>query len=529
MSATNGKPSLKLDTNTNQMPPPAAVSANSINTPKPILKLNPARQNSIGSDGTATPSEKKILKIKVNSSQPPTPATATAARAQTPTIVKTKAGRATKPTAKLTESKKRAYESDDEDVPLATIRTDSRPPSKAIKLRNIPPTPTAGTPLVRLKPRGDPLPRKHGDAYDSEAEDREKDPSRESNVVFRAADPEAAEYLKKAIAEGTIGLPKANGGADFSIQYLDSKERRAFVNINGTFYAAVLVQLPTITEAMKTWDRKSMMKNSDVTEMLLCFAKVANEQEAKTIPLPSMVSKADLKWPHGITPPMHDAANRRFRKTLSEQQYERTQRQVEKLLADDAAAEEVHTELIIDDDEEDDEDAEGELDEDDYFGDVPSVRQDMDVDTQDDQEDEEDPDLVAELEKAFMMETEAVDADTPGTQLEAPTPVTMGVNTPLPAQEEAASDEDEDEEEEISDEDDDDDDEDADDEDRAKDRERKQQLGELNDLQKQLKDAQGKLETTTMVVLKKRLLASIESLKKEIAVKKAALDLTEEE
>ncbi|KAI0164748.1 hypothetical protein GGR57DRAFT_450462 [Xylariaceae sp. FL1272] len=527
MSAANGKPSLKLDTNTQQMPPPAAVSATPMDTPKPILKLNPIRQISVSGDGTATPSEKKILKIKVNSSQPPTPATATAGRAQTPTIVKTKAGRATKPTAKLTESKKRAYESDDEDVPLATIRTDSRPPSKAIKLKNIPPTPTAGTPLVRLKPRGDPLPRKHGDAYDSEAEDRETDPTRESNVIFRAADPEAAEYLKKAVNEGTIGLPKANGGADFSIQYLDSKERRAFVNINGTFYAAVLVQLPTITEAMKTWDRKSMMKNSDITEMLLCFAKVANEQEAKTIPLPAMVSKADLKWPHGITPPMHDAANRRFRKTLSEQQYERTQRQVEKLLADDAAAEEVRTELIIDD-EEDDEDAEGEVDEDDYFGDAHSVRQDMDVDAQDDQEDEDDPDLVAELEKAFMMDSGVGGADTPGTQLEAPTPMTMGVNTPLPAQEEAASDEEEDDEEEISDEDD-ADDEDADDEDRAKDRERKQQLGELNDLEKQLKDAQEKLEATTMPVLKKRLVTSIESLKKEIAVKMAALDLTQEE
>ncbi|KAI1329657.1 hypothetical protein F5Y16DRAFT_365865 [Xylariaceae sp. FL0255] len=517
-----------------QMPPPPALSSTpAADNPRPILKLNTASRalSFSGDSAMATPSSEKKIKIKI-SSQPNTPAATTAA--QTPTILKTKAGRTSKPTAKLSESKKRGHDSDD-DKPLSTSRTESARPSKTIKLthkpRSIPPTPSVATPInaIRFKPKGEAIVRKPGDAYDSEAEDRETDPQRETNFVLRVLGDEPSQYLKKALADGTIGQPKLNGGADFSVQFVDGKERRAMVTVNGIHYAAVLVQLPTITEAMKTWDRKALMKNSDVTEMLICYAVVKNEQEARAAPLPSMVTKNDLKWPHGITPPMHDAPNRRFRKTLSEKQWERTQDIVAKLLADDAAADEVRTELIIDDDGDaeydDDEDAEGELEGDDYFGDHTGEQDDMDVDNEASGDDME---LEAELEREFMAQDEP--AATPGTQLEAPTPMTMGANTPIPPQETQASEDEgeEEEEEEISDEDD-DDDEDADDEDRAEDQERRQQLKQLQELQKQLDDNQKSLENAQMPIIRKRLMTSIESIKKEIAVKKAALNLTDED
>ncbi|TGJ83577.1 hypothetical protein E0Z10_g5178 [Xylaria hypoxylon] len=527
MASINAKPTLKLDTKHHQMPPPSVTSAAAVTENlRPILKISTSsRKSSFSGDGAAhTPSTDKKIKIKI-SSQPGTPAPTTAS--QTPSAMKTKAGRTSKPTAKLTESKKRGHESD-EDMPL------SLRPSKTIKLthkvphkiKTLPATPHAvSTPIsaIRFKPKGEPISRKAGDAYDSEASDRELDPQRESNFILRVMDGEPAQYLKKALAEGTIGQPKASGGADFSVQFIDNRERRAMVTINGINYAAVLVQLPTITEAMKTWDRRSMMKNSDVTEMLLCFAVVNNELDAKTMPLPSMVMRNEMKWPHGITPPMHDAPNRRFRKTLTEKQWERTQNQVTKLLDDDAAADEVTHDWVDDDgfaDEEgEDDDAEGELDEqDDYFGDQT---QDVDMDA------------IAELEeedllKEFLADDEELGGATPVTQLEAPTPMTMGANTPMPPQEGPVSDEDEDEEEEISDEDDEDDDE-ADDDDGGHDRERKQQLSEFHELQKQLEEAEKKLETTTMPILKRRLTSSIESIKKEINVKKAALGLTEED
>ncbi|KAI1130209.1 hypothetical protein F5Y10DRAFT_236040 [Nemania abortiva] len=533
MASINAKPTLKLNTDHQQMPPPSAAAATpATENPRPILKVNTgSRQPSFSGDGAIpTPStEKKILKIKI-SSQPGTPL---ATSAQLPSAMKTKAGRTSKPTAKLAESKKRGYDSD-EDTPLSVSRAESRP-NKTIKLTHKPAHKSKGsvstphpvsTPIsaIRFKPKGEHVSHKPGDAYDSEASDREADPQRECNFILRVMDGEPAEYLKKALADGAIGQPKTNGGADFSVQFVDSRERRALVTINGINYAAVLVQLPTITEAMKTWDRRSMMKNSDVTEMLLCFAVVVTELEARTVPLPPMVMKNELKWPHGITPPMHDAPNRRFRKTLSEKQWERTQNTVAKLLEDDAAADEVKTELITEEDGyadyEDDEDAEGELEPDDYFGD--QTQQDMDMDAPAEPEEED-------LLREFLEEDEGLGA-TPATQPEAPTPMTMGVNTPMAPQEEHVSEDEEEEEEEeeedISDEDDDDDDE-ADDD--GRDRERKQQLSQLHELQKQLQEAEKKLAITTMPILKKRISSGIESIKKEISVKKAALGLTEED
>ncbi|KAI8954342.1 hypothetical protein F4801DRAFT_23836 [Xylaria longipes] len=528
MASINAKPTLKVNTNHRQMPPPSVASATPApENPRPILKLNTSsRKSSLNSDAAPTPSAEKKIKIKINS-QPGTPAPTTAA--QTPSAMKTKAGRTSKPTAKLADSKKRAYESD-EDTPLSVARAESRP-SKIFKLthkaaQKVKPSsiaPHPGTPInaIRFKPKGEAISHKPGDAYDSEASDREADPQRETNFILRVMDGEPAQYLKKALAEGTIGQPKANGGADFSVQFIDGRERRAMVTINGINYAAVLVQLPTITEAMKTWDRRSMMKNSDVTEMLLCFAVVSGELEAKAVPLPSMVMGNELKWPHGITPPMHDAPNRRFRKTLSEKQWERTQGLVSKLLEDDAAADEVRTDVIMEDDGdadyEDDEDAEGELESEDYFGD--QTQQDIDMDAEAELEEED-------LLREFLADDEEPGGATPVTQLEAPTPMTMGGNTPMPLQEEQVSEDDE--EEDISDEDEDDDDE-ADDDDGDNDRERKQQLSELHELQKQLQEAEKKLEITTMPILKKRISSGIESIKKEISVKKAALGLTEED
>ncbi|CAJ2501585.1 Uu.00g044380.m01.CDS01 [Anthostomella pinea] len=549
MASINAKPSLKIETS-REMPPPPTTATPATENPKPILKLNTggSRQPSISADGaTPTPStEKKTIKIKLNS-QPSTPATATSA--QTPSVMKTKAGRTSKPTAKLTESKKRGYESD-EDRPMAASRASlsAARPSKMIKIKpslksgpNTPFSAIAGTPVntIRFRPKGEPVPRKFGDAYDSEASDREQDPQRESNFILRVMDGPPTEYLKKALADGTMGVPKANGGAVFGVQFLDAKERRAMVTINDICYAAVLVRLPTITEAMKTWDRKAMMKNSDISEMLLCFAVVKGESEAKTIPLPPMVAKHDLRWPHGITPPMHDAANRRFRKTLSEKQWESTQNRVQKLIEDDKGFDDVTMDIINEDETEndaendaeydDEEDADGEADLDDYFGDQQPAAGDEDMDGDDGFDIDED-DLEAALEEE-LAGNESLNGATPAANLEAPpTPMTMDITTPAAVGEQSASEEDgdEDEDEDISEEDE-DDDEDVDEEAKAAETERKQQIAELRDMERQLAESEVKLQTTTMPILQKRILSIIGNCKKEIAVKKAALGMADED
>ncbi|KAK8125242.1 uncharacterized protein PG998_001001 [Apiospora kogelbergensis] len=511
MGDDNGakKPTLKLNT----MPPPSATTVKPAATPasenpRPILKLNTAsRQPSFGGD-TPTPggSEKKI-KIKIQST-PTTPGVTT------PALLKTKAGRQPKPTAKVIESKKRNYSSD-EDQPLA---------SKKIKVKKAgsgaAPL-SATTPLgIKWRAKGEPVKHRPGDAYDSEADDKEGDPVRETMMILRALPGPSTEYLREA-------LERTNGGADISIQFIDAKERRAMVTVDGEHYAAVLVELPTITEAMKSWDRKAMMKNSDVTQMLLCFAKVRNEMDAKTISMPPMAQRSELRWPHGLTPPMHDAVNRRFRKVMTEKQIASVSQMVKKLMADDEKAIETSIEYIQDNEDEDmsdsGADAEGDEDEDDYFG--PQTGADED----EEEPDIDDEDLEREFELAGMeMDMEAgAEAATPATQMEAATPMTMGAATPAAPLQEPSDNEVDDDEEEISEEEDDDDDDD--DEDDEEEQQKREAREDLHQLEKQLATAEAQFQAQQNPILKRRIMNTIQKTKEEIALKKAKLGVTDDD
>ncbi|KAK7970556.1 hypothetical protein PG996_001015 [Apiospora saccharicola] len=512
------KPTLKLNTASHGMPPPSTTDIKSAATPaadnpRPILKLNTAsRQPSFGGD-TPTPggSEKKI-KIKIQST-PTTPGVSAPAA-----LTKTKAGRQPKPTAKVIESKKRNYSSD-EDQPLA---------SKKIKVKK---TGTGSTPLIsastplniKWRAKGEPVKHRPGDAYDSEADDKEGDPVRETLMVLRTLPGPSTEYLREALEKGTIGQPKAAGGADVSIQFIDAKERRAMVTVDGEHYAAVLVDLPTITEAMKSWDRKAMMKNSDVTQMLLCFAKVKNETDAKSIALPPMAQRSELRWPHGLTPPMHDAVNRRFRKVMTEKQLASVSQMVKKLMADDEKAIETSIEYIQENEDEEmsdsGADAEGDEDEEDYFG--PQTG----AEDEEEEADIDDEDLEREFELAGMEMDMEAEAATPATHMEAATPMTMGAATPAAPLQEASDNEVEEDGEDISEEDDDDDDDELDEEELQK----REAREDLHQLEKQLAAAEAQLQAQQNPILKRRILNTIQKTKEEIALKKAKLGVTDDD
>ncbi|KAK8138470.1 hypothetical protein PG984_001850 [Apiospora sp. TS-2023a] len=495
------KPTLKLNTASHGMPPPSTTDIKSAATPaadnpRPILKLNTAsRQPSFGGD-TPTPggSEKKI-KIKIQST-PTTPGVSAPAA-----LTKTKAGRQPKPTAKVIESKKRNYSSD-EGQPLA---------SKKIKVKKSgtgsTPLISASTPLnIKWRAKGEPVKHRPGDAYDSEADDKEGDPVRETLMVLRTLPGPSTEYLREALEKGTIGQPKAAGGADVSIQFIDAKERRAMVTVDGEHYAAVLVDLPTITEAMKSWDRKAMMKNSDVTQMLLCFAK-----------------RSELRWPHGLTPPMHDAVNRRFRKVMTEKQLASVSQMVKKLMADDEKAIETSIEYIQENEDEEmsdsGADAEGDEDEEDYFG--PQTG----AEDEEEEADIDDEDLEREFELAGMEMDMEAEAATPATQMEAATPMTMGAATPAAPLQEASDNEVEEDEEDISEEDDDDDDDELDEEELQK----REAREDLHQLEKQLAAAEAQLQAQQNPILKRRILNTIQKTKEEIALKKAKLGVTDDD
>lgn len=49
----------------------------------------------------------------------------------------------------------------------------------------------------------------------------------------------------------------------------------------------------------------------------------------------------DFIWPHGISPPLHHVRKRRFRKRVNKRTIESVEQEVERLLEEDAGADEV--------------------------------------------------------------------------------------------------------------------------------------------------------------------------------------------
>lgn len=438
------------------------------------------------------------MKLKLTQSQPPTPAAD-----PNPPPAKTKAGRQTKPTQKLVESKKRAHDDLDDDDLVATSQ-----PTK-IKLKKAGPTPT----LV-FKPKGRVPMHPPGDGYDSEASDREKDPAIEEQFILRIIPGEHCDYVRWCMENGKMGLSRGQGGADIQLKFFEEDTRRAVMTIKGQPFAAVMVDLPTITEAMKTWDRKSFLKSADICQMLFVYQKVAHESEARNVPLPNMID-SHFKWPHGLTPPMHDCVNRRFAKTISRKEIEDKEAEVERLLAEDAKASSTRWEWVDerqqdgDDEYEADEDAEGEMD--DSMGYFPTQSG----------FDEDDGDLEADLEAAFaddlMAETPATGVDmsmTPLTATQANTPA-AGLHESIEA----------DESEEISDDDDDDDDDDLDDDARAQ-RDQVQGVKDIiADLEKQKATKQAELDRNTNKILRMRLEKQIRDLQSLIDLKLSSIGM----
>jgi transcription initiation factor TFIID subunit 7 len=487
------------------------------------------------------------MKIKIlTKSQPSTPAdgnpphlasrplqTVTDGAAATapavPTIQTTKAGRLPKPSAK-----KRARDQsddDDDDVPLANGTT-LQPQAKKTKITLKPPTPgLIRQPTLKVKPVGKVPQRPLGEGYDSEAEDREVDPVIEEQFLFRMMPGEHCEYLRKAIQERKIGVSRAQGGADVQMKFLDEEGRRVFLIINGQPFAGILLDLPTITEGMKTWDKKSMVKSADICQMLLVFAQVQSEEEAKTAPLPKAVEHGH-RWPHGITPPMHDARNRRFRKRLSKLEIKNKEAEVERLLAADREAVSVRTEWIDnkrdaaeaedgEEYEEYEEDAEGEME--DYFGDA-------DADQQLEEEFEvDDAALEAEFLDAVETPAEAMDPATQAAALDAITPVTANTGTPAAHTEEEEADGGE--EEESGDEE--EEDEEGDDDEGGDDGDDHDEIAgirhEIADLKKQLKMYEEQLANSVQPIMRKRIEGNIKNVKSEILLKMSAIGEAEED
>jgi transcription initiation factor TFIID subunit 7 len=480
--------------------------------------------------GGSTPGPKLKLIAKSSNSNPPTPAPIIE---DIPKPKKTKAGRASKPSAKLLESKKRApkdidTESENEGSTIAV----QQPPTKKVKISFGPKTPAVAQTPVHIKPKLKGKPPKHppGDGYDSEASDRELDPTIEEEFVLRMFPGEDCEYLREAIVNKKIGLPLSQGGADIQMKFYEANGRRASVNIRGNLYAATLVDLPCIVEGMKSWDKRGWWKSADVCQMLWVFAPVAREEEAKTIALPKIIDPKTFQYPHGLTPPMHYACKRRFRKRISRTAIEAVEAEVEKLLEEDRLAENSKWEMFDVEEESrresafspesspdgyangqgeysEDDDAEGEVDDTPgYFGQNHLVNGTVDEDMN--------AELEAELEAA--MQADELEAATPMSTTEG---ATLNGETPTNVEEDSGDESVEDE--------------DADDEGDSQgniDEDARAELAKIQgmkedivDLEKQIENVQAQLAAQTNMLLKKRLEDNVRKLKAELQLKKSSI------
>lgn len=541
-------------------------------SPPPLSSLPQRLQSPAGSvPGTPSAEGRPKIKLNVRTSLPPTPVdgvhphSGAVAMAPPPVptpqhtqppLIKTKAGRIMKPSAK-----KRANgdmdgdDTEDENPhhnhhrhqqqPHATVNG-GEPKAKRIKLLQTPVTPGAPkTPSLKVikSARGIP-PRPDGDGYDSEAEDRELDPVIEEQFVLRMMPGEHCDYLRRCIEERKVGLPKSQGGADVAMRWVDGEGRRCMVTVQGTNYAAVLVDLPTITEGMKTWDKKSFVKSADICQMLLVFARVADEHEARTVPLPRAVEHG-YRWPHGLTPPMHDCIHRRFRKRLSKLEIQNKEAEVERLLradkeavstkyefVDERAQANVDEEMYYEDEEEEEEeeeeegvaDAEGEEEEEDYFGDADA--------TQHAEGDEGEMEIDEDLEAMFA-------EDEPGTGAEGPAATAGGLEaatangaTTAAARAEAEDEGDSEEEEDESEEGEGDEHGYMEEGEEGEDGEHDQKASvrnEIASLEKQKAGYQEQLRQSMSGILRKRLEQVIRNADAEIQLKKRSIGEVEDE
>ena len=309
---------------------------------KPKLKLvsktaTPSQEQNRAETPASTTSATPKITLKIGKKNETPQALSTDPQAKK----KPKSGRKAKPTAKKRAAEEEG-QSENEGNSVAEDATVQNPKKKiklSLKAKSIADSANkpSVTPYLKLNAKGKVPPRPIGVGYDSEDSEREKDPTIIDNVILRMVPGDDCTYLREAVASRRFG-PVKDGGADVRMRFLTKDGRRATITIRGRMYAAILVDLPCIIEAMKSWEKKSWWKSADICQMLLVLGQCKNEDEAISYPLPGRKNELDEKtwaYAHGLTPPMRWVRKRRFRKRISVKAVEEDEREVERLLQAD--------------------------------------------------------------------------------------------------------------------------------------------------------------------------------------------------
>ncbi|SPO22813.1 related to TAF7 - TFIID subunit (TBP-associated factor), 67 kD [Ustilago trichophora] len=199
-------------------------------------------------------------------------------------------------------------------------------------------------------PKTQPYMQGYDRELDSEDDETGEGLAFEEQLIFRMPEGPECDKLREAIQKRQLG-------DDVWFKFKDS--RRAVVHVGDSLFSAKLVDLPTITESHKTLDNRQFFKVADIAQMLVVEGKIADESQASSSGGGKGFNIEDFIYPHGITPPMHWARKRRFRKRAARRAIETVEKEVERLLKADKKAEQVEYEMIDAEDEggsEDDDD-----------------------------------------------------------------------------------------------------------------------------------------------------------------------------
>jgi transcription initiation factor TFIID subunit 7 len=517
------------------------------------LKLKLGTKPSTSADSSLpTPSAPPKIKLKMSASTPSTPADEHPPDLGAPVRQKRKYTKKPKfdedgnpivaASKGSSKGKKRARDDDEDASPPAKRKpkgpalTIMPPSSQKImpKLKLKTRTPASATPIFKLKYQGKPPVRPLGVGYDSECEDAEPDPTIHSQFVLRMAPGPDCDALRKAIEERKIGKPSSEGGFSVYFRYFDREARRSIVVVNGTRYAAAMVDLPCIVESMKSWNKRDWVKSADICQMLLVLGTCKTDEEAKNYALPPEVDPDTHQFAHGLTPPMHWVRKRRFRKRENFRKIEEVEAEVERLLERDRMAEESGgstKEVLMDindvdidspDAEYDDDDEEEDQYQDDHMDNntvVPEDYQDgldemaLEMERElaagggDDQDDlfNDEPTQAASSHDVAM---HAIGNDSANVVPSTETPGSQSVA--------GTNSEDDDEDDEESEEE-------VDEVELAAQQELAQQREEIADLEKEIADAHAQYQATPNQLLRNRIMKKIQTLQNDLNLKKSSL------
>ncbi|CAD1808526.1 TAFII55 protein conserved region family protein [Candida parapsilosis] len=203
-------------------------------------------------------------------------------------------------------------------------------------------------PRVRIKPTRIP-----GEGYDSEAPDLEDDPLIEQGIVLRFLDDANLEFVHNAVESGDL--------TGLNVKWITRD--KAVVNVNGTLYSARLIDLPTLVEVYKTIDKKNILKNLDVSQILLVLHTINPTQlnTEKDFEVPDgllfkhpfydhvknqEVPRKRSVYRNGVLEPFKDVY-RRLRPTRADHRViQDIEERVDALIKLDNEAEESHFELV---------------------------------------------------------------------------------------------------------------------------------------------------------------------------------------